>query len=145
MQIAATGVVSHDLSHWYLSLRRPPALATPALFGRIWAAVGFTQGIAAWLIWRQVDPWRLSPRPALRLWAWQIALLALWAPVFFRLHAPGLALIVAVMLAVVSAATLRAFWRRHRVAGALLLPPLVWLCYAAYLNFGFWWLNLLPG
>jgi tryptophan-rich sensory protein len=24
-----------------------------------------------------------------------------------------------------------------------LLPSLAWLCYAAYLNLGFWWLN--PG
>ncbi|GAB0118088.1 hypothetical protein Acid7E03_21600 [Acidisoma sp. 7E03] len=98
-------------------------------------------GFAAWLVWRRVDPWRLSARPALRLWGWQIALIALWAPVFFGLRTPGGALLVALVLAMVSGATLHAFWRRDRLAGVLLLPSLAWLCYGAYLNIGFWWLN----
>jgi tryptophan-rich sensory protein len=46
-------------------------------------------------------------------------------------------------LLAISVATLFAFSRRNRIAGALLLPSLSWLCYAAYLNLGFWWLN--PG
>lgn len=102
-------------------------------------------GLAAWLVWRRVDPWRLSPRPALRLWGWQIALIALWAPVFFGLRAPMGGLLLAVALAAVSLRTLHAFWRRDRLAGLLLLPPLGWLCYGAYLNIGFWWLNAAGG
>lgn len=142
VQLAATSLVSHDLHHWYLSLRPPAGLVSPRAFSGVWALAGCSYGMAAWLIWRQVDPWRLSPRPALRLWGWQVALLALWPSIFFRLHAPGLALVVVALLGLAAAATFRAFWRRNRASGALLLPPYLWLCYAAYLNFGFWWLNL---
>ena len=68
---------------------------------------------------------------------------AAWAPAFFGLQAPAVALGVMVVLMTISVATLVAFCRRNRIAGALLLPSLAWLCYAAYLNLGFWWLN--PG
>jgi tryptophan-rich sensory protein len=45
------------------------------------------------------------------------------------------------LLLVTAFATLYAFWYRDRLAGALLFPSLLWLCYGAYLNVGFWWLN----
>jgi tryptophan-rich sensory protein len=145
VQIAASGAASHGVGHWYLSLRRPPLTLPTDIFSVLWAVADLALGLAAWLVWRRVDPWRLSPRPALRLWGWQIALVALWPPVFFGLRAPAVALVVALLLAGVSVETFRAFWRRDRLAGALLLPPLAWLCYGAYLNIGFWWLNSTAG
>ncbi|MCB8879307.1 tryptophan-rich sensory protein [Acidisoma cellulosilytica] len=141
VQVAASGVADHALTHWYLSLRRPPFTAPSHVFSLIWALADVSLGIAAWVLWRQMDPWRLSPRAALRLWAWEIALIALWAPVFFGLHSPGAGLVVMLLLIGTASATTYAFWYRHRFAGALLLPSLLWLCYGAYLNVGFWWLN----
>ncbi len=113
------------------------------VFASIWTVANILLGVSAWLLWRRIDPWQLSARPALRLWGWEIALIAAWAPTFFGLRTPAAALVVMVALLVVSVATLVSFCRRNRLAGALLLPSLVWLCYAAYLNLGFWWLN--PG
>lgn len=88
-----------------------------------------------------MDPWRLTPRPALRLWAWEIALIAAWIAAFFGLHAPAAGAAVMIPLIGTASATAYAFWYRDRLAGALLLPSLLWLCYGAYLNVGFWWLN----
>ncbi len=143
VQFAAVGVAGNASAHWYLSLRRPPLTLPAASFIIIWTLADGLLGIAAWLLWRRIDPWRPSARPALRLWGWQIGLIAAWAPTFFGFRAPAVALAVMVALLTISIATLVAFCRRNRVAGALLLPSLVWLCYAAYLNLGFWWLN--PG
>ncbi len=98
-------------------------------------------GIAAWILWRSQDPWRLTPRPALRLWAWEIALIAIWAPAFLGLRSPAAGLVVMLLLVGTASATTYAFWCRDRLAAALLLPSLLWLCYGAYLNVGFWWLN----
>jgi benzodiazapine receptor len=143
VQVAASGAAASGVAHWYLSLERPPLTLSTGVFSSIWTVVDIFLGVAAWLLWRRVDPWQLSSRPALRLWGWQIALIAAWAPTFFGLRAPSLALFVMVALLAISAATLIAFSRRNRLAAALLLPSLAWLCYAAYLNLGFWWLN--PG
>lgn len=134
-------VVAQPFGHWYLSLRRPPLTPPGAVFAALWLVAELSLGLAGWALWRRIDPWRLSPRRALRLWGWQIALIAAWAPAFFGLHAPGAGLVVMVLLLGTASATFYAFWYRNRLAAALLLPSLLWLCYGAYLNLGFWWLN----
>jgi len=128
---------------WYLSLTPPPGTPPAALFGPVWTLLYLLMGTAAWLVWRQVRPSRESvgKRVALRLWGWQLLLNAGWTPAFFGLHSPGLALIVMVPLVGLIGLTIRAFGRIHRLAAALLLPYALWMCYAGYLNAGFFWLN----
>ena len=80
------------------------------------------------------------PRP-LRLWGWQLAANALWAPAFFGLHSPALAMGVIVVLLLLIALTIRSFRRIHRIAAFLMVPYGAWCLYAAYLNAGFLILN----
>jgi benzodiazapine receptor len=70
-----------------------------------------------------------------------LALNALWSYLFFGLQRTGLAFldIVALWLAILAA--LVAFWRVYPLAGLLLLPYLLWVSFATYLNFQFWRLN----
>ncbi len=121
---------------WYLSLIRP--LGTPPnwLFGPVWSVLYVMIAVAAWLVWRQ--PFH---RRALRLWGWQLLLNALWTPLFFNLHMLGAALVEVLLLIGLEVLTLLAFRRRATLAAILMLPYLLWTCYAAYLNAGFWWLN----
>ena len=79
-------------------------------------------------------PW--APRwavAATALFVVQLVFNAIWSPVFFGLEAPklGLAVIAALLVAL---ATLIAFWRIDRLAGVLLVPYLMWICYATALN-----------
>ena len=93
-------------------------------------------GTAAWLVWKR----RGASRP-LRLWGWQLAANALWAPAFFGLHSPRLAMVVMVALLILTGLTIRGFLSTRRLAGYLMLPYLAWCLFAAYLNAGFWLLN----
>ena len=106
------------------------------VFMPVWTVLYVMIGTAAWLVWRRLG----SGRP-LRLWGWQLAANALWAPAFFGLHQPALALAVMVVLLVLIGFTVRAFRRVHRLAAALMLPYGAWCLYAAYLNAGFLLLN----
>jgi tryptophan-rich sensory protein len=74
-------------------------------------------------------------RVALGLFALQMALNVAWTPTFFRFRsiAGGLAVIVALWLALVPTAW--AFARVNRRAGALLVPYLAWVAFAALLNY----------
>ena len=65
----------------------------------------------------------------------------MWAPAFFGLHNPPLALAVMLVLLVLIVITMRNFARLNRAAAWLMLPYLAWCGFAAYLNAGFWWLN----
>jgi translocator protein len=121
---------------WYAKLQAPPGTPPNWAFVPVWTALYVMIGTAAWLVWR-----RLGGGRPLRLWGWQLAANALWAPAFFGLHSPALALGVMVVLLVLIGFTIRAFRRVHRPAAALMLPYGAWCLYAAYLNAGFLLLN----
>jgi benzodiazapine receptor len=122
--------------HWYLSLRVPPGTPPNQVFGPVWGVLYVMIGVAGWLVWR-----RLGAAPSLRLWGWQLAANALWAPAFFGLHSPALAMGVIIVLLVLIALTIRAFRRIQRTAAILMMPYGAWCLYAAYLNAGFLLLN----
>jgi len=130
----------HGPPGWYASLARPPLSPPNWLFGPVWAVLYVMMAVAAWLAWR-VPVSGNGGQPALALWGAQLAVNALWTPVFFGLRLLGPALGVIVVLFGAVAATAVAFWRLDRVAGYLLCPYLAWLGFASYLNAGFWWLN----
>jgi len=92
--------------------------------------------VAAWRVWQR--PGHAEP---LRLWGWQLAANAIWSPVFFALHRPGIALLVILAMDVLIVGTIRAFAHHDRIAAWMLAPYLVWSVFATYLNAGFWWLN----
>ena len=136
---AAGGVITApEIRGWYLTLNRPPGTPPNWVFGPVWAILYVMMGVAAWLVWRCRS---MDARGALRLWGWQLMINALWSPAFFGLHSTGLALAVILVLLAVLGLTLRAFLRIQSLAGALLVPYLAWVCYATWLNAGFWWLN----
>ncbi len=134
---AANGAVTAtSVRTWYLSLTPPPGTPPNWIFGPVWTSLNILAGVAAWLIWRHPDH-----RRALLLWGWQLLANAVWSPAFFAIHSPRLALAVLVVLLALTAATIRAFARVRPAAARLMVPYLLWTCYATYLNVGFWWLN----
>jgi benzodiazapine receptor len=121
---------------WYAKLHTPPGTAPNWVFAPIWTVLYVMVGTAAWLVWR-----RLGAGRPLRLWGWQLGANALWAPAFFGLHSPALAMTVMITLLFLVVLTIRAFRRVQRNAAALMLPYGAWCLYAAYLNAGVLLLN----
>ncbi len=117
-----------------------PTWAPPAwLFGPVWSLLYAMMAVAAWLVWRE-GAWR-QRRPALTLFLVQLGFNALWSWLFFAWHlgAWAFADIVALWLLIVS--TVLCFWRVRPLAGALLIPYLLWVSFAALLNYAAWQLN----
>lgn len=137
---AAAWVGAHfPPGEWYEGLMKP-ALTPPGwVFGPVWTLLYTMMGVAAWLVWKR-QGYAAASR-SLWLFLLQLGLNALWSYLFFGLKNPGLALldIVALWLAILT--TLIAFFRHHRPAGQLLLPYLLWVSFAVYLNLQFWRLN----
>jgi translocator protein len=126
---------------WYEQLNKPPWNPPNWVFGPAWTLLYVLMGTAAWLIWDRYG-FRGPARVPLALFAAHLLLVnAGWSIVFFGLQSPGGAMVVVVGLwtAVLALAVL--FWRLRPVAGALLLPYLAWVSFAAALNFAIWQLN----
>lgn len=135
---AATGVFV-STGDWYAGLVKPSWNPPGWLFGPVWTLLYAMMAIAAWQVWRE-GGWG-AQRRALGLYLFQWVLNALWTPLFFGLHRPGLAFVEILALNVAVLGTLAAFWRVRRLAGVLLVPYALWVAFAAVLNFTIWRLN----
>lgn len=132
---------SGEHNRWFAALAKPDAMPPGAAFGIVWAILYVLLGVALALV--------LNARGArgrgiaITLFAAQFALNLAWSPLFFAAHRvfPAFVLIVAMLIAAVATAV--AFARVRRAAAWLLAPYLVWLCFAAFLN---WQIHVLnPG
>lgn len=132
-------VASVEAASFYATLARP-AWAPPAwLFGPAWSFLYLSMAFAAWLVWR--DGGLAARRVPLALYLAQLAVNALWSWLFFAWHLGGVACGDIAVLWVLITATLLGFWRVRPLAGALLVPYLAWVTFAAALCYRTWKLN----
>lgn len=136
---ATGGVASADAGSFYGQLVRPDWAPPASLFGPVWSVLYVLQGIAAWLVWRER---RFGgARAALGLFGVQLAANALWTWLFFAWRQGALAFAEILVLWVLILATIVAFGRVRPLAGALLLPYLLWVSFATALTWSVWRLN----
>lgn len=124
---------------WYASLKKPSWNPPGWVFGPVWTALYTMMAVAAWLVWQR-GGFAAQRRP-LTLFLVQLALNAVWTPLFFGLHWPGAAFAEITLLWLAIAATIAAFRPVSRAAAWLLVPYLAWVSFAAGLNFTLWRLN----
>jgi len=124
---------------FYAQLVQPSWAPPPSVFGPVWTILYALMGIAAWLVWR-ADSSRATGA-ALSLFLLQLAFNALWTWLFFAWNQGALAFADIMLLWLLVVATLVCFWRIRPLAGALLIPYLLWVSFAAALNFSLWQLN----
>jgi tryptophan-rich sensory protein len=136
---AVGGLASTSSAGDYQRLEQPGWAPPSSVFGPVWTVLYLLMAVAAWLVWRS-GPWSQT-RPALTLYALQLVLNAGWTPLFFGLGWRGIAFAELGVLLAVLIATVLLFWRRSRVAAALLVPYLAWSMFAWGLNFAVWQLN----
>lgn len=124
---------------FYGELTRPAWAPPAAVFGPVWTALYITMGIAAWLVWRE------GPSPVIRralvLFGVQLVLNVLWSWLFFGWRLGAAAFLDIIVLLVLIVTTMVAFWRIKPLAGALLIPYLLWVGFASALNYSVWQLN----
>ncbi len=124
---------------WYAALAKPAWNPPGWVFAPVWTTLYGLMGVAAWLVWRR-GGWRTRRGP-LTLFVAQLALNALWTPLFFGLHRIDLALLDILLLGAAIVATIVLFRRTSRVAAWLLAPYLLWVSFASVLTFTIWRLN----
>ncbi len=129
--VAALIGASFGPDAWYEALEKPVFQPPSWLFGPVWTVLYIAMAVAAWRVWRAGRPGRGA---ALTLWTVQLALNALWSPLFFGYHLVAVALVNIVALAVLVLGTLAVFARHDRRAAWLLAPYLAWIAFATLLN-----------
>jgi translocator protein len=135
--VSAIGAAASLQAQSFYGELSQPSWAPPAwLFGPVWTALFTAMGVASWLVWREGEQ-----RRALSLFIAQLTLNGLWSWLFFAWRLGGLAFADIVVLWILILLTTVAFWRARPLAGALLVPYLLWVSFAAALNYALWQLN----
>lgn len=129
-----------SIQGWYATLARPQVAPPDWIFAPVWTTLFLLMGIAAFLVWR--NGWyRQDVRRALGVFWVQLACNTLWSIIFFGLHDPGVAFVEIIVLWLAIAATIYLFARISRLAAWLLVPYILWVSFASYLNYLIWILN----
>lgn len=120
-------------NRWFASLNLPALMPPGWAFGVAWTILYILMALAFAIVLHARGARRR--RSAVALFLVQLALNLAWSPLFFRAHQVGAALGLILVLALLVALTTALFWRIRPFAGALMLPYLVWLVFASYLNY----------
>lgn len=124
----------------YESYVQPPLSPPGWVFPVVWTVLYLLMGYASYLVWTS-DAEQSEKRKALLLYGLQLLANFIWPLLFFGADMLLAALIWLVVLWVLIFLTIRAFSKISERAGNLLLPYILWVSFAAYLNFGVFLLN----
>lgn len=127
-------VTVKEIPTWYATLVKPSWTPPPPVFPVVWTTLYILMAISLWLL-ATSNP---SPERKVALMAFfvQLALNAMWSPVFFGLHATKAAMAVILALLGAIAVCILASLKVNRLAGWLLVPYILWVAYASTLNAG---------
>jgi tryptophan-rich sensory protein len=128
---------------WYPTLVKPWFNPPSWVFGPAWTLLYLLMGIALYLVW-QLPERSPARQAAFALFFLQLAFNAAWSFIFFGMREPFLAFLEISLLWLLIAATIAFFWRVSVPAASLLIPYLLWVTFAALLNFAIWRLNRAP-
>lgn len=129
-----------SIAGWYAGITKPSFNPPAWVFGPVWTTLFALMGIAAFLVW-QKGLARKDVKVALGVFIGQLVLNTLWSVIFFGLHSPGGALFEIVFLWGAILLTIFVFSKISKPAAWLLVPYILWVSFAAYLNYAIWALN----
>jgi benzodiazapine receptor len=125
---------------WYATLKKPAFTPSNSIFGPVWTTLFILMGISMYLIWKKGFQNR-DVKIALFIFGAQLVLNILWSFLFFGLRCPSCAFVEIIILWIAILITILSFVKISQIAGVLLLPYIIWVSFAAVLNFSIWTLN----
>jgi benzodiazapine receptor len=129
------------ISTWYATLKKPAFTPPNWVFSPVWITLFVLMGIAAFLVWNKgLSDQRV--KTALSIFVAQLILNVAWSVMFFGLRSPLAGLIEIAVLWIAILLSILYFFKVSNIAGILLLPYILWVSFAAILNFSIWRLNI---
>jgi tryptophan-rich sensory protein len=131
--IGALGALTTDLGPWYQDLIKPAWQPPDALFGPAWTLIFALAAISFVLFWRK--PVKRDDRlEVIAAFLFNGFLNTLWSLLFFRVKRPDWALYEVAFLWVSIVVMIVLVGRASRPGATLLVPYLLWVTFASFLN-----------
>ena len=125
-------------SVWYYNLTKPPLAPPDWIFPPVWSILYFSMLVALLLYLFKTAQ---NKKSGYIYFIAQLILNFLWTPTFFYLQNIVLALIVIILLDIFVILTIKSFYKVSKISSLILIPYLIWILFATYLNIGYLVLN----
>lgn len=135
-----SGFITKDSMSTFASLNQPPLSPPGWIFPVVWTILYLLMGIACYLILTSGAP-QENIVNAMNLYGWQLFFNFFWSFWFFNLHLYFFSFIWLIVLWILIFATIVSFARISKLAAYLMIPYLLWVTFAGYLNLGIALLN----
>ena len=122
---------------WYSTLIKPSFNPPDWVFGPVWTILYLMMTIAIWLYWHSIN----RNHKIVFYYFIHIAVNTTWSIVFFVFHQILLAMIVLIFLIGLIIFLMICFKRVNMTSFYLMVPYLLWCCYALILNTSIYLLN----
>jgi benzodiazapine receptor len=132
-------VTKSEVNTWYSGLNRAPLTPPNYIFPITWTLLYGLIGACGWLLWVRMP--LLNAQLLKILYVTQLILNWSWTPLFFRYHLTGVALLVLGMMDVLVSIIIYLAYPKLKAMSLMMLPYLLWIVFATYLNFYIWWHN----
>ena len=124
----------------FQTLEKPPFAPPVWLFPVVWTILYILMGVASYLVITSQAS-KEEQGKAISVYIYQLVVNFLWSTFFFQFGWYLFSFLWLVLLWVLILITLVRFYRISKPAGYLLIPYLLWVTFAGYLNFAIWLLN----
>ena len=132
------GLVSINLKeHWYSQLIKSNYNPPDWIFAPVWTTLYVMMTLAIWFFWHT----KSRDINTVYIYFIHIVFNTTWSIVFFGLHQIFLALVILMILILLIIVLIIRFKRVNFVSYYLMIPYLLWCCYALFLNFNLFILN----
>ncbi|MCQ1534197.1 tryptophan-rich sensory protein [Methanosarcina sp. KYL-1] len=129
-----------SLEIWYAVLEKPAFNPPSWVFFPVWVTLYTLMGISLYLVWEK-GLQQKEVKVGIVLFGIQLGLNTLWSFLFFGLRSPYYAFIEILFLWLAIFLTIVQFSRISKTASILLVPYILWVSFAALLNYQIWVLN----
>ena len=139
---ASSKITQSSLYDWYPEIKKPSFNPPNWVFAPVWTTLFILMGLAAGMIWNQLEKQTEAVKKALFFFCVQLLFNVLWTFLFFGLNNLLLASIEIVLLWLLIYETFILFKKIEPKAAYLLLPYLSWVAFASVLTFFIYYLNI---
>lgn len=129
-------LTKQEISTWYSTLNRSSFTPPNYVFPIAWTILYTIIGICGWIIWGATPFSRLRLIKA--LYVIQLILNWSWTPLFFRYHLTGFSLLLLSSMDILVGTLIWLAYPKIKSVSLLMIPYLLWILFACYLNFYIW-------
>lgn len=129
-----------SIATWYADLIKPSFNPPNWIFAPVWTILYVLMAISFYLVWQKGTKEKIV-QTSLFSFIFQLMLNMLWSIVFFGMHSPLWGFLVIILLWIAILTTIVCFYKVSKLASYVLIPYILWVSFAAVLNYSVFILN----